>query len=95
MRTMQETFGIAAFRSRQQVLMMESALRRDGVSARVITTPREVALGCGLSVRFRMEDLERVERLLAARRPANLVGVYRVERTGSGRTRLTPIADYK
>ena len=44
---MQEVYGIAAFRSRQQVLMLESALRRQGLSVGVITTPRDVALGCG------------------------------------------------
>lgn len=92
---MQETFGIAAFRSRQQVLRLESALRREGVPVSIITTPRDVALGCGLSVSFRMEDLERVERVIAAARPQNMVGVYRVERAGAGRPRLTPIAKYK
>ena len=92
---MQEVYGIAAYRSRQQVLMLEAALKRDGISVSVITTPREVALGCGLSVRFRLEDLDRVERTIKAQRPANLIGVYRVERTGGGRAKLTPIAIYR
>ena len=92
---MQETFGIAAFRSRQQVLLLESAMKREGAAVSVITTPRDVALGCGLSLRFRMEDLERVERAIAAQRPTNLVGVYRVERMGAGKPRLTPIAKYR
>lgn len=92
---MQETFGIAAFRSRQQVLRLESAMRREGAAVSVMTTPREVALGCGLSLRFRMEDLERIERTIADQRPGNLVGVYRVERTGAGKPRLTPIAKYR
>ena len=39
---MGEAYGIAAYRSRQQVLMLESALRREGVSVSVVTTPREV-----------------------------------------------------
>ena len=92
---MQEVFGIAAFRSRQQVLLMESALRRDGVNVRVITTPRDVALGCGLSVRFGMDDLSRVEGAVKRLRPTNLIGVYRVERTGAMRPKLTPIAIYR
>lgn len=43
----EEIFGIASFRSRQQVLQLESALRRVGVPASIVTTPRDVALGCG------------------------------------------------
>ena len=42
---MQEVYGIAAFRSRQQVLMLESALRRQGLSVGVITTPRDQSGG--------------------------------------------------
>ena len=92
---MQEVFGIAAFRSRQQVLLMENAHRRDGAKVKVITTPRDVALGCGLSVRFGMDDLAKVERAIKQQRPTNLIGVYRVERTGAARPRLTPIAIYR
>lgn len=92
---MQETFGIAAFRSRQQVLLLESALKREGLSVNVITTPRDVALGCGLSVRFRMEDLEKVERIIASQGPTHLVGIYRVDRVGAGKPKLTPVAIYR
>lgn len=92
---MQDTFGIAAFRSRQQVLLLESALRREGLQVSVITTPRDVALGCGLSVRFRMEDIDSVQRMIKIQRPTNLVGVYRVEPSGRGKPKLTPIAIYR
>ena len=92
---MQEVYGIAAFRSRPQVLLLENSLRREGISARVITTPRDVALGCGLSVRFDMADMERVGRAIRAQRPTNLVGVYRVENHTGARPKLTPIGIYR
>ena len=57
---MQSSFGIASFRSRTQVLRMEDALRRAGLAAGVISTPREVAMGCGLSVRFDLADYPNV-----------------------------------
>lgn len=91
---MQESYGIAAFRSRQQVLMLESALKREGINVDVITTPRDVALGCGLSVRFDMGDIERVQRVISARRPQNMVGVYRVDRAG-GRPKISPMGIYR
>ena len=90
---MSETYGIAAFRSRQQVLMLESALKREGIETRVVNTPRDVALGCGLSVRFEMKDLDRVKKVISARRPGNMVGVYRVDNAG-GRARVSPMAKY-
>ncbi len=92
---MQETFGIAAFRSRQQVLLLESALKREGLAVNVITTPRDVALGCGLSVRFHMNDLDRVEHVIRVQRPTHLVGIYQVDQLSAGRPRLTPIAIYR
>ena len=79
---MMENYGIAAFRSRQQVLRFEDALRREGLRVGVVTTPRAVALGCGLSVRFEMVDAESVRRVLRRENPGNLIGLYRVEHGG-------------
>ena len=87
---MREVYGIAAFRSRQQVLYFEDALRRAGLPVAVMTTPRAVAMGCGLSVRFRLEDADRVRQVLARNNPGNLIGLYRVEQGGI-RPVVTPI----
>ena len=48
----EEIFGIASFRSRQQVMQLESALRRMGVPASIVTTPRDVDFRCALSYRM-------------------------------------------
>lgn len=87
---MGEIYGIAAFRSRQQVLRFEDILRREGVNVRIVTTPRAVALGCGLSVRFALEDAQRVRAALQRSNPGNLIGLYRVEQTG-GRANVSPL----
>lgn len=87
---MRDIYGIAAFRSRQQVLRFEDALRRAGVGAGVMTTPRAVALGCGLSVRFDLSDQNMVRSVLARENPGNLIGLYRVEQNG-GRPTVTPL----
>ena len=88
---MQDVYGVAAFRSRSQVFMFESALRRAGVQGGIVSTPREVSMGCGLSVRFRLEDLQPVLRVLRQVNTSNLIGLYRVEMMPSGRLRLTAI----
>jgi len=81
-----EIFGIASFRSRQQVLKFEGALRRAGIRVEVITTPRDVSVGCGLSIRFELADQSRVMDVYRQLRPSNLIGFYRVERADGQRT---------
>ena len=88
---MGESYGIVAFRSRQQVLALESALRRAGANVKVVSTPRDVALGCGLSVWFSLSDQELVRRVVRETRPGNRVGMYRVDRE-NGRTHLSVLA---
>lgn len=88
---MQETFAIGAFRSRQQVMRFDAALRRAGVRAQVISTPRDVSVGCGLSVRFDVNDADSVFQVYKQTRPSNLIGFYRIERNGNSRPRITPL----
>ena len=86
----EESFGVAAFRSRQQVMAFERTLRRVGLPVEIVTTPRAVALGCGLSVRFRLTDMQDVQDVYRVARPGNLIGFYRVERA-EGRTQVSPL----
>ena len=88
---MQSTFGIASFRSRTQVLRLENALRRAGLPAGVISTPREVAMGCGLSVRFELADYSNVVSVYRHLNPGALIGFYRVDHYGSRQMHLTPL----
>jgi len=78
--TMQDIFGIAAFRSRQQVMRFDGALNRAGIRSQVISTPKDVAVGCGLSVRFELRDTQAVLDTYQRTRPGNLIGFYRVIR---------------
>ena len=87
---MRDVYGVAAFRSRQQVLRFESALRQRGVPTGVVTTPRDISMGCGLSVRFPLEHQGTVRRALAAGNTGNLIGLYRAEYDG-GRLRVSPL----
>ena len=87
---MQDAYGVAAFRSRQQVLWFESALRRRGVPVSVISTPRDISMGCGLSVRFPLSRLDDVRQALRGFNTGNLIGLYRAEYDGR-RLRVTPL----
>lgn len=91
---MDDYFGIAAFRSRQQVVRFEGVLRRAGLPVRVVSTPKDVAIGCGLSVRFEMKDAPAVQGLLNQTRPSNLIGLYSVDRRADGRPKLTTLSGF-
>lgn len=84
-------FGIASFRSRTQVLRFEDALRRAGLSVGVVSTPREVAMGCGLSVRFELSDYPQAAAIYRRLNPGALIGFYRVEGYGTRQLRITPL----
>ena len=88
---MEENFCIAAFASRLQVMAFEGLLKERGIPATVVTTPRAVALGCGLSVRFEEKDAVRVRALYRASGLGKLIGFYRVTREAAGHTRVAPL----
>lgn len=88
---MEENYCIAAFRSRQQVMAFERAMRLLGGSPTIITTPRAVAMGCGLSVKFAPADLDRARQAYRHMPPGNLVGFYRIDRDPAGRSVVHPI----
>ena len=88
---MTENFCIAAFASRLQVMAFEEALKKQGLKASIVTTPRAVALGCGLSVRFEEADFPRVKALYKALGLGNLIGFYRVKQEAYGRAAVYPM----
>ena len=88
---MEENFGLAAFRSRQQVMNFERDLRRSGVRAAIISTPRSISVGCGLSVRFELPDAQAVREVFRATQPGNLIGFYHITREAAGALRVKPL----
>ena len=73
---MRDVYGVAAFRSRQQVLRFEARLRQRGVPTQVVSTPRSISMGCGLSVRFPLSRADDVRRAARTANTQNLIGLY-------------------
>ena len=88
---MEETYGIAAFRSRQQVMAFHQALVRAGVPSSIVSTPRSISVGCGLSVRFELRDVRDVRDVYRMTQPGNLIGFYRVHYDGFGHVTAAPM----
>jgi len=89
---MQGAYGVAAFRSRQQVLKTREILRRQGINSTVVSTPREISAGCGLSVKFDLKDTQAVKNAVGNNRSQNLIGLYRVEPSQNAKSRLSPLS---
>lgn len=78
-----DSYAIASFRSRSQVLRFEQMLKKENIKTEIINTPREVAIGCGLSVKLDPADLDRAREIYYRNRPTSFAGFYVVERTGA------------
>ena len=81
---------LVIFRSRAQALDCVSLLRKNGVQASAVSTPREANVGCGISLRFPERDLLRVRRALAGMNCSAFVGFFRMDICG-GRTYVRPL----
>ncbi len=78
---MQRDYGLAAFRSRQQVQYFQTVLRREGVPSEIVNTPHQIAIGCGVSVQFALRDYDRVREIYEAHakgKSTSFVGFYAV-----------------
>lgn len=85
-----ENYAIAAFRSRQAVFRFENRLRQLSIPCRIVSTPRAVSLGCGLSLRFERNDLPRALSALDDASRLNLIGFFLVT-SGPGGLQVRPI----
>lgn len=74
---------LAVFRSRAQTLDFVARLRRMGVAANAVSTPKEANVGCGISARIGEFDLPRAQRALAGGQYNAFAGFFRV-RAGYG-----------
>ncbi|MCL2797901.1 MAG: DUF3343 domain-containing protein [Firmicutes bacterium] len=57
-------YYIFSFRSRNQSIGFFEAVTREGVGAKIINTPRAISIGCGLSVKVNVSDIDRASELL-------------------------------
>lgn len=77
-----DSFDIAAFRSRSHALRFSQILKDSGYSNDIISTPKEVSVGCGLSVKF-LPSLTPYVIQLYKRYRYPVSGFYRIERLGT------------
>lgn len=80
----QAEFYLAVFKSRNHTMKYYNALRGERVRCEIVNTPRQVSLGCGLSVKF---DAAALPRAMSVLRKFNLYsygGMFAVSKGISG-----------
>ncbi|HZK35089.1 MAG TPA: DUF3343 domain-containing protein [Bacillota bacterium] len=77
-----ESYDIVAFKSRQHAFHFNQILRDGGISTQLMSTPRGVSLGCGISIRFSTYMTQRVIGLYKET-SIEIIGFYHIEKTGN------------
>ena len=70
---------LAIFRSRAQALDCSARLKKYGVSAETMPTPKEAKLGCGLCVRFDERIFTRAKAVILTARYSTFKGFYKMD----------------
>ena len=83
-------YALAVFRARNETITFANLLKSYGVNVMIVTTPRQINVSCGISVRFSYNDLETAKNLLSRRRFDSFGGFYLVKQSGAN-LRIAPI----
>lgn len=67
---------IAVFGNRNHALQYASYLKRNGIRNKVVDTPRELSVSCGISIIFSQENMGRAKLILARTNMIPYVRLY-------------------
>lgn len=83
-------YMIATFRARTETINFANLLRSYGVHVTIISTPRQVNVSCGISVKFNPAYKTKAQDLLQRRRFDSFGGLYLIKSVGM-RTTVIPV----
>ncbi|SFQ31815.1 DUF3343 domain-containing protein [Caldicoprobacter faecalis] len=84
-----EEYGLIAFSSRQHAIHFSDILKLAGCPVQLVSTPREISLGCGLSIKFPITLTSKVMKVYE-RYKHPITGFYHIRRIGN-RTQIMRI----
>ena len=82
---------LAAFRSRQQAIAFDLELHAAAIDSQVISTPPSISQGCGVSVAFAHEDMQRIIGVGLLGRYTSFDGIFQLQTQMHGRLRWVRI----
>ena len=75
---------VVAHRSRAHTLRLFEILSSYGIYCKIVNTPKEAGVGCGLSVRVDTASLNTVRRIVLSVSMPSFAGIFLVKRTSNG-----------
>ena len=69
---------IAVFKQRSETINFYEALQKQGVPSKVVNTPRQARIGCGISVAINRADFERAKEVLTGLNSNSFIGYFSV-----------------
>lgn len=76
-----EIFNLVTFESTHSAIKAEKTLKKEGLKVKIIPVPTEISAGCGLSIRFNEEDLDKVKKIIKES-VIEVSGYYSVKKNG-------------
>ena len=77
-------YCIFSFKSRQEAMRLLENARRLGIDVSIVSTPKFVYVGCGLSVKTSIENYHALYNVFVSNKFSTFIGAYRVKTDGKG-----------
>lgn len=77
-----ETYGVLTFKSTHFTIQAEKILKDKEIIFKIIPTPREITISCGLAILFSLDDLDRVKSIIKDEN-INIDSIYKYTKGGS------------
>ena len=77
-------YCIFSFKSRQEAMRLFKSARNVGIDVSIVSTPKFVYLGCGLSVKTSVENYNAIYNVFVSNKFSTFIGAYRVKTDGKG-----------
>lgn len=71
-------YALVAFRSRNQTAKMYEIFLANGIFCKIINTPKEANVGCGISIRFDLSQLQNAKQLVGTYQQQSFIGFFKV-----------------
>jgi len=75
-------YGVVTFESTHHAIRGEKILENANLKIKTIPTPREITSSCGLSIRFDLDDIDKVKSTILENELA-IKGLYRMSKIDS------------
>ncbi len=80
----EEVFGVITFDSTHHAINAENKLKKEELNFKTIPTPREITSSCGLSIRFDLEIVDSIKKVMNKSELA-INGIYKLIKRGTYR----------